>query len=47
MFGQGKIKTELTSSGYGCSKTATTSAGAYCGALILHDDWKIDKDYPW
>ena len=47
MLGQGKTKAELTSSERGCSKTATTYAGAYCGALIMHDGWKIEKDYPW
>ena len=47
MYGQGKNRTELTSGQYGCSKTATTFAGAYCGALIMHDGWKIEKDYPW
>ena len=47
MYGQGKTKTELTSGLLGCSKTATELAGLYCGALIMHDDWKIEKDYPW
>ena len=48
MYGQGKDRTTLLISGeYGCSKTATTYAGAYCGALIMHDGWKIEKDYPW
>ncbi len=47
MLGQGNDRTTLTSGKYGCSKTATTSAGTYCGALIMHDGWKIEKDYPW
>ena len=47
MYGQGKTKTELTSGPFGCSKTATTYAGAYCSGLIMHDGWKIGKDYPW
>lgn len=48
MFGQGKDRTTLTSPGErSCSKTATGSAGIYCGALIMHDNWKIEKDYPW
>ena len=47
MCGQGKNRTALTSGQHGCSKTATTYAGSYCGALILHDGWKIEKDYPW
>ncbi len=28
----------------GCNKTAT---GNYCGALIMKDDWRIQKGYPW
>ena len=45
MYGQGKNRTELTSGlSKGCSKS---KAGFYCGALIMHDGWKIDKDYPW
>ena len=47
MYGQGKTKTELTSGENGCSKTATTYAGTYCSGLIMHDNWKIKKDYPW
>ena len=47
MYGQGKDRTELTSGDHGCSKTATTYAGTYCSGLILHDGWKIEKDYPW
>jgi len=47
MFGQGISKSDLTSGSLGCSKTATTYAGSYCGALIMHDGWKIEKDYPW
>ena len=48
MIGQGKTKAELTTSDErGCSKTATAPVGAYCGALIMHDGWKIDKNYPW
>ena len=47
MYGQGKDKTSLTPGYYGCSKTATDLAGTYCGALILHDNWKIAPDYPW
>ena len=46
-LGQGKTKTELTSGQRGCSKTATTYAGTYCGALIMYDGWKITDDYPW
>ncbi len=47
MYGQGRSRTELTSGAYACSKTATTYAGVYCGALIMLDGWKIEKDYPW
>ena len=47
MFGQGKNRTTLTSGQCGCSKTAKTYAGDYCGALIMYDGWKIDKNYPW
>ena len=47
MYGQGKTKTELTSGQYSCSKTATLNAGVYCGALIMHNGWKIDENYPW
>lgn len=47
MYGQGFQRTVLTSDSRGCSKTATGYAGAYCGALIMHDGWKIEKDYPW
>ena len=47
MYGQGKNRTALTSGQYACSKTATTHSGGYCGALIMHDGWKIEKDYPW
>ena len=47
-IGQGFDRTTLTSSTErGCSKKATTYAGSYCGALIMHDGWKIEKDYPW
>ena len=46
MFGQGKSKTELISGQYGCSKNSMYS-GPSCGALIMHDGWKIEKDYPW
>ena len=48
MYGHGRTKVELTSNGaYDCSKSATTYAGISCGALIMHDGWKIEKDYPW
>ena len=47
MYGQGLSRTKLTSGDKGCSKTATAHAGDYCGALIMHDGWKIEKDYPW
>ena len=48
MYGQGKDRTTLLISGeFGCSKTATTYAGTYCGALIMLDGWKIAPDYPW
>ncbi len=37
-----------------CSKNATprdggrnSEAGYWCAALIMHDGWKIEKDYPW
>ena len=47
MNGQGFSRTALKSGSKGCSKTATGLAGLYCGALIMHDGWKIEKDYPW
>ncbi len=47
MYGQGNSRTALTSGDKGCSKTATGFAGLYCGALIMHDGWKIAPDYPW
>ena len=49
MYGQGIRRTGLAMPAgyYACSKTATTLAGLYCGALIMHDGWKIDKNYPW
>ena len=47
MYGQGISRAALTPGYYGCSKTATDLAGLYCGALIMHDGWKIEKDYPW
>ena len=47
MYGQGRSRTELKSGQKGCSKTATDIAGTYCGALIMHDGWKIAPDYPW
>ncbi len=47
MYGQGIQRTVLTSGELGCSKTATTYVGSYCGALIIHDGWKIEKYYPW
>ena len=48
MYGQGYNRTVLKSNSYkGCSKTATGLAGIYCSALIMHDGWKIEKDYPW
>ena len=47
MLGHGKNRTELTSGSKACSKTATSQSGGYCGALIMHDGWKIENDYPW
>ncbi len=48
MYGQGFQRNVLTGSNFkGCSKNATTYAGLYCNGLILHDGWKIEKDYPW
>ena len=47
MYGQGNKRIVLKSGTKGCSKTATTDAGTYCSGLILHDNWKIEKDYPW
>ena len=48
MQGQGKDRATLTYGTYSCSKTSKVNyEGGYCGALIMHDGWKIDKDYPW
>ncbi len=47
MYGQGFQRNVLKGNFKGCSKTATNYAGAYCGALIMHDGWKIAPDYPW
>ena len=46
MYGQGKDRTTLRSGDNGCIKKGISS-GFFCGALIMHDGWKIDKDYPW
>ncbi|MBQ8458778.1 type II secretion system protein [bacterium] len=36
-------------SGYGCSKENKygSYAGWYCASLIMLNNWKIPKDYPW
>ena len=50
MYGEGQSRKKLLSSGYNnylCSKLGGSVAGAYCGALIKEDGWKISKDYPW
>ncbi len=36
-----------TTGASGCNSQATSHGGNYCGALILHDGWKISSDYPW
>ncbi len=36
--------TMINSEWSGCNKS---SRGNFCGALIMHDGWKIEKDYPW
>ena len=43
MYGQGKDSL-LTAGNKSCSKNGN---GDYCGALIMHDGWKISKEYPW
>ena len=47
MYGQGKSRTAFTSGDRSCSKNGIYLPGTYCGALIMHDGWKIEKDYPW
>ena len=44
-----ELENENNSSGYGCSKENKNGyyAGWYCAALIMKNDWKIPKDYPW
>ena len=48
MAGSGIERNELTSNNKrGCSKSTASLSGMFCGALIMHDGWKIDKNYPW
>ena len=39
-----KLKNGPSAQGYQCNKTGR---GAWCGALIIMDGWKISDDYPW
>jgi type II secretory pathway pseudopilin PulG len=44
-FGSGNTRADLLgSSTNGCNKS---SAGMYCGALIMQDGWQVADDYPW
>jgi len=44
MYAQGISRSRLITDGFGCS---TLGIGLICGALIMHDGWKISEDYPW
>lgn len=52
LSGEIKVPSEDKNAGnlqqYACTKDNSGSiSGAFCGALIMHDGWKIEKDYPW
>ncbi len=46
--GTGKTRTTLTTNTPAdLAPCKSTRYGLYCGALIIHDGWKIAPDYPW
>jgi len=44
IYDRAKMISDFT---YGCNKQNGAGAGMYCAALILHDNWEIQDDYPW